>query len=242
MSEYDFSAACEALEKTRVFFQRAPRDTEQEGKQGPTPKRDDRRACTKIRMPSRSVQNASVAAERWWDRSRCGRYRYALLRIWDNSLPLLSWGGLNPSKASDRPPPDGDDPTIRKDMELGRRWGFGGIVKWNLFAFIATDPDDLIAARAPVGQRNDGAIRRWVTDPRVGRVVVSWGNAGRHHDRAETVLAMLRTAGVELWCLGVNKDGSPEHELYVPYARELRRYALGAVDSRSGWPPPTASR
>ncbi len=71
-------------------------------------------------------------------------------RIWDRSLPLHQ-GGLNPSRASDLPPPDGDDPTIRKDMGFAR-WGFGGVVKWNLFALMLTDPRDLIAAADPVGE------------------------------------------------------------------------------------------
>jgi len=166
--------------------------------------------------------------ERAWDPSPCRRYRYALYRVWDRSLPLLSWGGLNPSRASDLPPPEGDDPTLRKDIGFARRWGFGGVVKWNLFAFIATDPRDLVRAADPVGDRNDEAIVRWSTDARVGRVVVSWGNVGGFERRAEAVLSTLRAAGVELWCLGVNLGGAPQHELYVPYARALQRYVPDA--------------
>lgn len=83
--------------------------------------------------------------------SRCRRFRYALWREWDATLPAVMLIGLNPSTAD----ANHNDPTIRRCIGFARDWGFGGVRVLNLFAFRATYPDDLKAAADPVGPRND---------------------------------------------------------------------------------------
>lgn len=45
--------------------------------------------------------------------SECGKYRYRLWRVWDESLPTCCFVMLNPSKADATE----DDPTIRQERE-----------------------------------------------------------------------------------------------------------------------------
>lgn len=70
------------------------------------------------------------------------RYRYILTRRW-SPAPMLGCIGLNPSTADELQ----DDPTVRRWMGFARRDGFGGIVVGNLFAFRATNPRVMCAAR-----------------------------------------------------------------------------------------------
>lgn len=68
-----------------------------------------------------------------------GKYRYQLLRKWDDRLPLILFIMLNPSTAD----ADIDDPTIRRCIEFAKSWGFGGLMVGNLYAYRATDPKQL---------------------------------------------------------------------------------------------------
>jgi hypothetical protein len=138
-------------------------------------------------------------------------YRWWLTRHFDNPLPYLDGEtfadhavrqsavdcrpmmccGLNPSTATATT----DDQTIRKDIGFARRWGCGWFGKVNAYGYRATDPKDMKAARKQgvdiVGADND----RWL----------------RH---------AFETAAVPM-CLGTNGNGTPKHELYIPYEREL---------------------
>ena len=75
--------------------------------------------------------------------SDCGAYRYELRRTWDDQLPVLLWIGLNPSTADHLH----DDPTNRRIADFSRRWGYGGYVLANLFAYRSPDPKALKHAR-----------------------------------------------------------------------------------------------
>src|SRR5262249_33972176 len=103
-----------------------------------------------------------------------------------------------------------DDPTIRRCIGLARRWGHGGIVVVNLFAWRATDPAELARAADPVGPANDQALRRRA---RGLRLIAAWGCPGSLLGRADAVLRLLR--GRRLECLGGTAAGQPRHPLYV---------------------------
>jgi len=47
-------------------------------------------------------------------------------------------------------------------------------------------------------------------------VLCAWGNHGSHLDRAATVVANLRGAGVLLHALKITAEGLPSHPLYLP--------------------------
>lgn len=54
--------------------------------------------------------------------SKCGKYRYKLWRIWDESLPKVMCIGLNPSSTNVIKP----DPTITNLIKMLKKLGYGG--------------------------------------------------------------------------------------------------------------------
>lgn len=152
--------------------------------------------------------------------SECGRYRYELRRIWDPSGPLLEFDMLNPSTANGTV----DDNTIRRCIGFAKRWGYGGIVVRNLFALRATNPqallnytgglDDLGPA---IGPENFDYLAKDDADC----TIVAWG---AHAATLEWFAAGHRIERRNLFCLGVNANGSPKHPLYVPSSRTPTRW------------------
>lgn len=145
------------------------------------------------------------------DLSPCGRYRYSLWRTWDESKPAVLFCMLNPSTAD----ADVDDPTIRRCIGFAKRWGYGTLLVWNLYALRATDPRELDTAEHPIGPDDEDHL--WRLMGRAESIVVAWGakpNRGRYVNRERT---MFRGPfhDREVYALGVTKDGHPRHPLYV---------------------------
>jgi len=149
---------------------------------------------------------ASAAGARF---SECRRWRYLLWRRWDESRPAANFLMLNPSTADEFQL----DPSCTRARLYAERWGFGALIVTNLFAWRATDPRDMKAAREPVGRANDRAIVRAAREAAL--VVCAWGNHGAHRERAASVLSMLRDAGVGLHALRLTGAGEPAHPLYL---------------------------
>lgn len=136
-----------------------------------------------------------------------GVYRYRLERRWDAHLPECVFVMLNPSTADATQ----DDPTIRRCVGFARDLGCGALLVGNLYAFRATDPQDLFRASEPTGgAANDDVLVDLMA--RGNHVIAAWGGHGRL-DRVEQVLAV---PGAErLTALGTTKAGAPRHPLYV---------------------------
>ena len=83
--------------------------------------------------------------------SPCGHYRWWLERVWQPAAPRLLFIGLNPSRADGQR----DDPTLRRLVGFGRRWGFGSLEVLNLLALISPSPAVLRRATDPVGAEAD---------------------------------------------------------------------------------------
>jgi hypothetical protein len=146
--------------------------------------------------------------------SECGRYRYELIRRWADG-PLLEWVMLNPSTAD----ADEDDPTIRRCIGFARDWGHAGIRVTNLFAYRATDPAELLNMRIPPWGRDNPDYLRTEHGP---VTVVAWGSHPVVEKRGSEMSWLALWKRSALMCLGVNKDGSPKHPLYVPKNAGLR--------------------
>ena len=131
-----------------------------------------------------------------------GEYRYTLSRVWDLTLPVITFVLLNPSTAD----AVRLDPTLRRCVGFAKREGCGGMVILNLYAFRTKEPKMMMAAFDPVGPDNDRMLAG-VT----GTVVVGWG-MNANPDRVTRALALLP----RVHALGVTKDGHPRHPLYVP--------------------------
>jgi len=139
--------------------------------------------------------------------SRCGTYRYALWRRW-NQGPQVLFVMLNPSTADHR----NDDQTIRRCIGYAMSWGFGAVAVGNLFAFRTPSPIVLRQAARPVGRANDRWLQRLAADST--RVIAAWGNHGSLMGRDERVCALLGP----LYVLSLTQQGQPRHPLYVPTA------------------------
>ena len=70
-------------------------------------------------------------------------YRYSLHRRWADGAPLL-FVMLNPSVADATK----DDPTVRRCIGFAHRLGYGAMSVVNVFALIATDPNELLEEHA----------------------------------------------------------------------------------------------
>lgn len=133
------------------------------------------------------------------------RYRYRLRRIWGPEPPLVVIG-LNPSTAT----AEIDDPTVQRCQGFARRWGHGGLVMLNLFAWRSTNPKVLTGLADPVGPDND----QWLLQETTGRTTLcAWGNHGALRGRARAVCRLL--AGRDLRCLGITNAQAPRHPLYI---------------------------
>ena len=148
--------------------------------------------------------------------SRCRTYRYSLMRVWAPEHPLVMFIGLNPSTADERQ----DDATVRRCIGFAKRWGFGGLVLTNLFAYRSRDPKILAELDDPVGPDNDHWIVR--NRRRAETVVAAWGIHGSLLERDRDVLSKISKAQ----CLGKTKCGSPRHPLYLASNARLREYKI----------------
>lgn len=141
--------------------------------------------------------------------SRCRRWRTVLWRRWNRGLPVANFLMLNPSTADEVQL----DPSCTRARVYAERWGFGGLIVTNLFAWRATDPDEMKSASDPVGRGNDAAIVAAARE--AGLLVCAWGNHGAHRERSARVVSLLRQAGIDLHVLKMNGGGEPAHPLYL---------------------------
>ncbi len=149
--------------------------------------------------------------------SPCRKYRYTLRCRWDELFPEkpIAWIGLNPSTADELQL----DPTLTRIKGFSSSFGFNCFYMLNIFAFRATDPNEMKRQADPVGPENDRYILeicRFCTNLNSSTVVAAWGNHGSFLDRSEEVVSMLKSKGTRLMCLKVSKAGNPVHPLYLP--------------------------
>ena len=158
--------------------------------------------------------------------SPCRTWRYALWRKWNPSgHNLCAFIGLNPSTADEFT----DDPTIRRCIGYAKGWGYDGLYMLNVFAFRATEPKDMKAAKDPVGPYNDRALA--LTCGNVNLVVAAWGVHGSYCGRCYEVERSLKAHNLR--CLGITKGGLPKHPLYLK--KDLQPITL--TEARGGRNP-----
>jgi len=158
--------------------------------------------------------------------SKDGVYRYLLMRVWEERKPGVAFCLLNPSTAD----ADVDDPTVRRCVGFAKRWGFGRLSIVNLFAYRATDPQQLRAAEKRgidiVGPDNDYMLRDVLDSlDSADEFVLGWGSL-THRNRKQRVKAVLDMLGPgsSCKCMGTTKDGDPRHPLYLSNSVQLERY------------------
>ena len=142
-------------------------------------------------------------------------YRLILTRKWINlfnassRLPnnFVLWVCMNPSIADWNT----DEPTINRVIDFSMEWGFDGLAMMNVCDYRATRPEDLLAPGVvPCSKGNLPFIRN--TAKQAAKIVCAWGNLHpRLINHATEVESALRVDGHTLWCLGLNKGGTPKH-------------------------------
>lgn len=144
---------------------------------------------------------------------KTGMYRYSLIREWDREKSRILFVMLNPSTADATQ----DDPTIRRCIGLAKAWQHGCLEVCNLFAYRATNPDELRKVADPVGPENNSYLTNAICRARV--IVVAWGTKGNFNGRDREFWALVKSIKYlknnGIFCLDETKDGHPRHPLYV---------------------------
>lgn len=156
--------------------------------------------------------------------------RFELVRDWRDEIgapdKTMLVVGLNPSKAGE----NDDDPTVRKTVGFGRRWGFGRVVLVNLNPIVSTDPWAL-PPWSGIDMENLAIIQRWLKESAL--VVAAWGSQPRAICRtialAELVYSLRAIAPVTLYCIGTTKNGDPLHPSRAPYTPNPEIWAEAAA-------------
>ncbi len=137
-------------------------------------------------------------------------YRYALRRVWDDSLGSVLFVMMNPSTAD----PFVDDPTVAKCQRYARAWGYGTLWVGNTFAYRATNQKQLLQVADPVGPGNDKWLLKMAAQ--AGIIVLAYGKPHNNlRQRGRDVAGLLRRAGHPLHVLKLCNDGTPSHPLYL---------------------------
>ena len=154
--------------------------------------------------------------------SPCGRYRMRLRRWQGEQFPALHmlWIGMNPSTADAAV----NDPTIGREWEFTMREGYKGLVKVNIADYRATEPKALLQPGVvPCSPENLPLIVEAASVASL--VVICHGKLNRALTAAgAATVAALEAAGVPLYCMGTNADGSPRHPLYLSKHAQFVRY------------------
>ncbi len=134
--------------------------------------------------------------------SRDKKYRYLLKRIWNSSQSKLLFIMLNPSDADFIK----DDPTIRRLISFSKKWGYGGFSVCNLYSYITSSPSVLYRSSNILGHKNKSFVKKQIKNS--DRIVYAWGNT-------ETEPDWLKKLVKTSYCIGINKNGTPKHPLYL---------------------------
>lgn len=148
--------------------------------------------------------------------SECEKYRYKLAMIWSDK-PIVAWIMLNPAATDVYD----SNPTIRRVIYFSKKFGYGGFVVVNLWAYRATKPKELLEfiKNKPVDLRNIESINEAINRK---DVIVAWGNNVTDCDTVRLIkMNLMRANSVN--CLGYTKSGQPKHPLRLE--RKTRRRA-----------------
>lgn len=148
--------------------------------------------------------------------SPCGNYRYALWRNWDKTRVAAMFILLNPHV-------DGkgkNSPIVDKCIKYAKRWGYGGVIICNLYAYITDDLRELANVDNPHGLDNYQYISQMVKYS--GIVVAGWGGLYPTINK----LQEIRNLVGPLHYLQLDKMGIPKHPLTLSKSLKPLRFKL----------------
>ena len=172
------------------------------------------------------LTETDLAGERGAHISDCGFYRYRLWREWDRSLPTLAFLMLNPSTADHI----ATDQTITRCMLRAMDGKYGRLEVANLFPLRATDPGELLTHPDPLGPVGPADCAVLDAIDRADMVICAWGAHPAAVARAAEVMRIISLTGMrnKLYHLGLNKDGSPKHPLYIAASTRPKLFEYNA--------------
>lgn len=156
--------------------------------------------------------------------SEDGLYRYSLTRYWDDVADgqWLVIIGLNPSTADAVV----NDRTINREIDFAKRWGYGGFIKLNLFAWRTKSPKVMTAMGDLgidiVGPANNAMILQ--TAARAKTVLAAWGQSLHGDPLFNNQVARVRQWISRLHHLGLTTKGHPWHPLYLPATTVMEKW------------------
>lgn len=119
------------------------------------------------------------------------------------------------------------DPTVKRCEGFAIALGADVYQIANANALRSTDPGGLY--KRAYGYRGDDQVASdELLRACIGavRVIAGWGKHGALDHRGDVVRSMLRHAGVRLYHLGLNRDGSPKHPLYLRGGTEPQEWTV----------------
>jgi hypothetical protein len=153
--------------------------------------------------------------------SDCGKYRYLLRRVWDQTKPRALLIMLNPSTADAKQ----DDATIRSCVRLLKNIDYGSMEVVNLMAWRATNPNDLPTKYSDsMGCDNPRIIEAAVN--RCDVVICAWGGHPHAKRFERGVLDIVSLYKSIVYCFGRTQAGSPKHPLYLKSGTALQKYQM----------------
>ena len=160
--------------------------------------------------------------------SECGRYRQALTRDWTpegQAARAVLFIGMNPSVAG----AEVSDPTCHRELMFARDWGFTRYLKGNMLDWRATSPKDIPpdpdTACSPA---NIPALVDMATEAEL--VVMAYGKLHkRYQPIVHRIIGEMQTLSKPVNCLGLNKDGSAKHPLYLRKDTKLMTFPVPAL-------------
>ena len=152
--------------------------------------------------------------------SDCRNYRYKLYRDVDMcGDKIIAYFGINPSTADETE----DDATVRKWRGFSERNNGKRFIVANVFAFRATDVNELSTVKDPQGPENIQHVMDVINEADI--LIPCWGNRSKIpkvlHDDLDSFLALLIKSGKPVLCFGKTASGDPKHPLMLGYATKL---------------------
>lgn len=155
--------------------------------------------------------------------SRCGRYRYNLVREWDDR-PMLVVCMFNPSTADH----ETDDPTISLLSNIASFNGYGGIIVVNGIPLRSSTPEPALKM-LEWDKSQDWYDRDRLQEnlsividqiQRAGAVLLAWGalawktqSSADWFDHIRGEIECALPEGCQIYCLGKTRAGLPLHPL-----------------------------
>jgi hypothetical protein len=175
-----------------------------------------------VKLVSGLIFEDNLDGTGWATYSPDKQCRYTLGRIIDENKNLkpkkILWIMLNPSTADAFTL----DPTLTRCYWFSKYWGFTEMIITNIFAFRSTDPKKLSEVFDPIGINNDHILE--VAAYEADAIVLGWGADPMADIRKPDILEILKKVSCPIYCLGLNKNGSPKHPLYLK--SDQKRYEV----------------